>query len=84
MAMLQNEELNATALEMYLIQDAKIQNEGGKVLYFDGYIQVSGNPVVETRKEVFPEGSIYISTGQTLGDLAMFLLEAKSADSTFN
>ncbi|MFT7351209.1 MAG: hypothetical protein ACI9XR_000947 [Flavobacterium sp.] len=39
-------------------------------MYFDGYIQVSGNPVVETRKEVFPEGSVYISTDQNfLGSL---------------
>lgn len=71
-------------VEMYRIQEAKFQNEGGKVLPFEGHIQVSGNPVVETRKEVFPAGSVYISTDQYLGDLAMFLLEPKSADSFFS
>jgi hypothetical protein len=71
-------------VEMYRIQEAKFQNEGGNVLPFEGHIQVSGNPVIETRKEVFPAGSVYISTDQTLGDLAVFLLEPKSADSFFS
>lgn len=71
-------------VEMYRIQDAKFQDEGGKVLPFEGHIQVTGNPVEETREEVFPAGSVYVSTDQTLGDLAMFLLEPKSADSFFS
>ena len=68
-------------VEMYRIKDAKFQNEGGKVLPFEGHMQVSGTAVSETRKEKFPAGSVYISTDQYLGDLAMFLLEPKSADS---
>ncbi|WP_445737803.1 M14 family metallopeptidase [Mariniflexile sp.] len=71
-------------VEMYRIQDAKFQDESGNMLPFEGHMQVTGIPVPETRKEVFPAGSAYISTDQTLGDLAMFLLEPKSADSFFS
>lgn len=74
----QSREVN---VEMYRIQDAKFQNEGGKVLPFEGHIQVTGSAIAEIRKEVFPTGSVYITTNQTLGDLAMLLLEPKSADS---
>lgn len=68
-------------VEMYRIQDAKFQNENGSVLPFEGHIQVAGTPIPEMRTEVFPKGSVYITTDQTLGDLAMILLEPKSADS---
>ncbi len=66
---------------MYRIQDAKFQDDSGKVLPYEGHMQVHGIPVPEIRKEVFPKGSVYISTDQTLGDLTMFLLEPKSSDS---
>ncbi len=68
-------------VEMYRIQDAKFQNDGGKVLPFEGHVQVKGTPIPETRKQEFPVGSVYISTDQPLGDLAMMLLEPKSPDS---
>lgn len=68
-------------VEMYRIQDAKFQNESDEILPFEGHMQVSGTAVQETRKETFPAGSVYISTDQPLGDLAMLLLEPKSADS---
>lgn len=68
-------------VEMYRIKDAKFQNESGKVVPFEGHMQINGTAVPETRKEKFPVGSLYISTNQTLGDLAMLLLEPKSADS---
>jgi hypothetical protein len=74
-------ESKVVTVEMYRIQDAKFQNESGSVLPFEGRMQVSGTAVPETRKETFPAGSVYISTDQTLGDLAMLLLEPKSANS---
>ncbi len=75
------QEPKEVTVEMYRIQDAKFQNDGGKLLPFEGHMQVTGTPVPETRKEVFAAGSVYISTDQPLGDLAMLLLEPKSPDS---
>lgn len=71
-------------VEMYRIQEAKFQNDGGSLLPFEGHMQVKGNPIPETRKQVFAAGSVYISTDQPLGDLAMMLLEPKSSDSFFS
>ena len=68
-------------VEMYRIHDVKFQNDGGKPLPFEGHMQVKGTPIPETRKQVFAAGSVYISTDQSLGDLAMLLLEPKSPDS---
>ncbi len=68
-------------VEMYLIQDVKFQDDAGKLQPFEGHIQVKGNPIPENRKQVFAVGSVYISTDQPLGDLAMLLLEPKSPDS---
>ena len=36
------------------------------------------------RKQLFPAGSVYVSTNQPLGDLAMILLEPVSKDSYFS
>jgi hypothetical protein len=74
-------EAKEVTVEMYRIQDAKFQNDEGKPFPFEGHIQVSGTPIPETRLQVFPMGSAFISTDQPLGDLAMLLLEPKSADS---
>lgn len=71
-------------LEMYRIHDVKFQNDQGRALPFEGHMQVTGNTTVETRKQLFPAGSAYISTDQPLGDLAMLLLEPKSPDSYFS
>ncbi len=68
-------------VEMYHIQDVKFQDDAGKLQPFEGHIQVKGNPIPENRKQVFAVGSVYISTDQPLGDLAMLLLEPKSPDS---
>ncbi len=68
-------------VEMYRIHDVKFQNDSGKPLPFEGHMQVTGMPISETRKQVFATGSVYISTDQPLGDLAMLLLEPKSPDS---
>lgn len=74
-------ESREVTVEMYRIQDAKFQNDSGKPLPFEGHIQVTGTPIPETRKQLFAAGSVYISTDQPLGDLAMVLLEPKSPDS---
>jgi hypothetical protein len=70
-------------VEMYRIQDAKFENEGGKTLPFEGHIQVNGTAMPELHKQVFSAGSVHISTNQPLGDLAMLLLEPSSPDSYF-
>lgn len=71
-------------VEMYRIHDAKFQNADGNAQPFEGHIQVSANTTTELRKQVFPEGSAYVSTDQPLGDLAVLLLEPKSPDSYFS
>jgi hypothetical protein len=71
-------------VEMYRIGDAKFENESHEVVPFEGHMQVNGTPRSEMRMEVFPAGSAYISTDQTLGDLAMVLLEPLSKDSFFS
>ena len=38
-------------VEMYRIQDAKFQNDGGNTVPFEGHMQVKGTPVPETRKQ---------------------------------
>jgi hypothetical protein len=74
-------ESKEVTVEMYRIQDAKFQDDSGKSQPFEGHIQVKGNPIPENRKQSFPAGSVYITTDQPLGDLAMLLLEPASADS---
>ena len=71
-------------VEMYRIRDAKFQNAEGNVRPFEGHIQVTANTTVENRKQLFKEGSAYISTDQSLGELAVLLLEPKSPDSYFS
>lgn len=71
-------------LEMYRIKDAKFQNDEGKTQLFEGHMQVVASTTFETRKELFAQGSVFISTDQPLGDLAILLLEPKSPDSYFS
>ena len=71
-------------VQMYRIQDVKFQSAEGRTQPFEGHIQVTGNTTIEIRKQLFTEGSAYISTDQPLGDLAMLLLEPKSSDSYFS
>lgn len=71
-------------VEMYRIEDVKFENENHQPLPYEGHMQVSGNTKAESRKEVFPIGSVYLSTDQPLGDLAMILLEPKAKDSFFS
>jgi len=71
-------------VEMYRIQDFKFESEDHQVLPFEGHIQVSGTTRSEIRRELFPMGSVYVSTDQPLGDLAILLLEPLSKDSYFS
>ena len=53
------------------------------MLPFQGHMQVTGTTKSEMQKQLFPVGSVYISTDQPLGDLAVILLEPTSKDSYF-
>lgn len=71
-------------VQLYRISDAKFENADGKVLPFEGHMQVSGNAVPEMHKQVMAIGSAYITTDQPLGELAMVLLEPNSPHSFFS
>lgn len=71
-------------VEMYRIVDHVFGDDNQKVQPFEGHMQVSGTTKSEIRKQLFPAGSVYISTDQPLGDLAMLLLEPTSKDSYFS
>lgn len=77
-------ESREVAVEMYRLEDAKFENENHQSLPYEGHMQVNGTTKTEVRKETFSAGSVYISTDQPLGDLAMILLEPKSKDSFFS
>jgi murein tripeptide amidase MpaA len=70
-------------LEMYRIEDAKVEDENQQMKPFEGHMQVSGTTKTEINTRVYPKGSVYITTDQPLGDLAMILLEPLSKDSFF-
>jgi len=70
-------------VEMYRMQNALFQNAAGKVLPFEGHFQVTATPKLESHQQIFAAGSVYISTDQPLGNLAMLLLEPLSPDSYF-
>ncbi len=71
-------------VEMYRITDHVFEDDNHILQPFEGHIQVTGTTKAETRKQLFPAGSVYISTDQPLGDLAMLLLEPTSKDSFFS
>jgi hypothetical protein len=71
-------------VEMYRIENARFKTENQDSLPYEGHMQVSGNTKAEIRKQIFPKGSVYISTDQPLGDLAIVLLEPLSKDSYFS
>ena len=71
-------------VEMYRIKAYKIEDDNHKLQPFEGHMQVVATTTSETRKQLFPPGSVYISTDQPLGDLAMMLLEPTSKDSWFS
>jgi hypothetical protein len=63
-------------VEMYRLQEAKLAGQP-----FEGRVNVSCKPVLEKRKQIFPAGTMRVSTDQPLGTLAMLLLEPGSGDS---
>ncbi len=72
------------AVEMYRISQYVFGDENHKIQPFQGHIQVSATTNAVIRKQLFPAGSVYVSTNQPLGDLAMILLEPVSKDSYFS
>jgi len=69
---------------MYRITNHIFEDDNHILQPFEGHIQVTGTTLSENRKQLFPAGSVYISTDQPLGDLAMLLLEPASKDSYFS
>jgi hypothetical protein len=69
---------------LYRISKHVFENDNHQLEPFEGHIQVTGTTKIETRKQLFPAGAVYISTDQPLGDLAMVLLEPVSKDSYFS
>ncbi len=72
------------SVEMYRITDYKLQDENQTVQPFEGHMQVDASTKSELRNQLFATGSVYVSTDQPLGDLAMLLLEPNSKDSYFS
>ena len=64
---------------MYKLSDVEIQGK----MPFQGRMRMSGRTELISKKEVFPKGSIKISTDQELGTLACLLLEPDATDSYF-
>lgn len=75
------EEVN---VEMYRITDHRFEDDNKRVQPFEGHFQVNAKAKVELHTQLFPSGSVFISTDQPLGDLAMLLLEPLSKDSFFS
>jgi hypothetical protein len=71
-------------VDMYRIKQFQLGDENGDIKTFEGHMQVSATTTTETRTQLFPAGSVYISTDQPLGDLAILLLEPSSKDSYFS
>ncbi len=67
-------------VEMYRLAAAKLAEEA-----FEGRVRVelTAPPEVERRHELYPRGSVRVSTDQPLGDLVVLLLEPQSPDSFF-
>ena len=72
------------SVEMYRITGHEFEGDNHIMQPFEGHMQVTGTTNSEIRKQLFPPGSVYISTDQPLGDLAMMLLEPTSKDSYFS
>ena len=77
-------ESREVTVKMYRITNHIFEDDNHILQSFEGHIQVTGTTLSENRKQLFPAGSVYISTDQPLGDLAMLLLEPASKDSYFS
>jgi murein tripeptide amidase MpaA len=65
-------------VEMYTLADPAVGH-----VPFEGHVRVTATPVAQRRRELFPAGSVRVSTDQPLGTLAVLLLEPASPDSFF-
>ncbi len=65
-------------VEAYRVDGAELAAEP-----FEGHVRVAAEPVMETRRQRFPAGSVRVSLDQPLGQLAALLLEPASPDSFF-
>ena len=77
-------EARVVTVEMYRIKDHFFGDDNNLLQPFEGHIQVTGTTTTEIHKQLFPAGSVFISTDQPLGDLAILLLEPASKDSYFS
>ncbi len=71
-------------VDMYRVKNYSFEDEGHTVRPFEGHIQVDATTATENHKQKYAAGSVYISTDQPLGDLAILLLEPISRDSYFS
>ncbi len=71
-------EAKEVEVEMYRMKAPKLANQP-----FEGHITVTATSAIERRKQLFPPGSVRVSTDQPLGALAVLLLEPNSEDSFF-
>ncbi|MCM2315379.1 MAG: M14 family metallopeptidase [Thermoanaerobaculia bacterium] len=71
-------------VEMYRLTDSKLDvGRPWEPNPFEGRMRMTATPVMETRRETFPAGSVRVPTDQPLGVMAMILLEPASPDSLF-
>ena len=71
-------------VEMYRLTDSKLDvGRPWEPNPFEGRMRMTATPVIETRRETFPAGSVRVPTDQPLGEIAMILLEPASPDSLF-
>lgn len=66
-------------VNMYRLREAEMQGK----MPFQGRVRMAAKTEIIQKKEVFPVGSIRISTDQAKGTLAVLLLEPSSTDSYF-
>lgn len=66
-------------VSMYKLSDVEIQVK----MPLQGRMRISAKTEIISKKEIFPKGSIRISTDQELGTLACLLLEPDATDSYF-
>jgi hypothetical protein len=73
------------AVEMYRIKEYRFEDDNHLLQPFEGHMQVTAiTTTTESHKQLFSTGSVYVSTDQPLGDLAILLLEPTSKDSYFS
>ncbi|MGK2858418.1 MAG: M14 family metallopeptidase [Thermoanaerobaculia bacterium] len=71
-------------VEMYRLTESKLDvGRPWEPNPFEGRMRMTATPVMETRRETFPAGSVRVPADQPLGVMAMILLEPASPDSLF-